>query len=294
MPVTKDVLIGLPCYDNRIDVDIYQEALTAVNDPECVVAGIQHYNGDSLIPRGRNKIAKMFLDTPHKYLMFIDSDIKFHRGMINKLRSHNKGIIGGIYLKKTLPYQPVMNSLISREGDLNVMREIGTGFMMIRRDVFGAIRTMWPEHTYKADSDEKEGYYYDYFQTGVFRLDGTKVDEPGRYLSEDYAFCQIAAQINIKTYLDPSILTQHIGRMAFPTEDKKLLEGAALLMENMIPNAPMEDSVFERIENAVKGQRAKRGVAVNDKSFNTVGKVESVQLPEPQEYIPTPAKGAII
>jgi hypothetical protein len=186
MPVKKDVLVGFPCYDNRSEVDIMQELYAAVNDPECVVQGIQFYNGDSLIPRGRNKIAKMFLETDAKYLMFIDSDIKFERWMINRLRSHDKGIVGGVYLKKTLPYQPVMNAYLGEEGDLAIMREIGTGFMMIRRDVFGAFRSMWPEHDYINDDDEQKGIYHDWFKTGVFRGKGADPKQPGRYLSEDY------------------------------------------------------------------------------------------------------------
>lgn len=294
MPLKKDVLIGLPCYDNRIDVDIYEECLNAVNDPECVVAGILHYNGDSLIPRGRNKIAKMFLDTPHKFLMFIDSDIKFQRWMINKLRSHDKGIVGGVYLKKTLPYQPVMNATIGQENGLAIMREIGTGFMMIRRDVFGAFREMWPEHTYTADTDEPQGTYFDYFQTGVFRLDGTRAENAGRYLSEDYAFCQLAAELGIKTYLDTSIMTQHIGRMMYPTDDKRFIEGSAVLLESLLPEANLDMDTLDRLENAIKAQRHKRGYGEQGRTFNAVAQVHPVELPQPEPYNTEALKEAII
>jgi hypothetical protein len=255
MPVKKDVLVGFPCYDNRSEVDILQELYAAVNDPECVVKGIQFYNGDSLIPRGRNKIAKMFLETDAKYLMFIDSDIKFERWMINRLRSHDKGIVGGVYLKKTLPYQPVMNAYLGEEGDLAIMREIGTGFMMIRRDVFGAFRSMWPEHDYINDDDEQKGIYHDWFKTGVFRGKGADPKQPGRYLSEDYFFCQEAAQLGIKTYLDRSILTQHVGRMTYPTKDENLIKGATVLMERMRPDVEMDTKLFDDVITAASKQR---------------------------------------
>jgi hypothetical protein len=254
MPVKKDVLVGFPCYDNRSEVDIMQELYAAVNDPECVVQGIQFYNGDSLIPRGRNKIAKMFLETDAKYLMFIDSDIKFERWMINRLRSHDKGIVGGVYLKKTLPYQPVMNAYLGEEGDLAIMREIGTGFMMIRRDVFGAFRSMWPEHDYINDDDEQKGIYHDWFKTGVFRGKGADPKQPGRYLSEDYFFCQEAAQLGIKTYLDRSILTQHVGRMTYPTKDENLIKGATVLMERMRPDVEMDTKLFDDVISAASKQ----------------------------------------
>lgn len=254
MPVVKDVLVGFPCYDNRSEVDIMQELFSAIQDPECVVSGIQFYNGDSLIPRARNKIVKMFLETDSKYLMFIDSDIRFERWMINKLRQHDKGIIGGIYLKKTLPYQPVMNAALGEDNGLIVMREIGTGFMMIRRDVFGAFRTMWPEHDYTNDDDEQAGIYHDWFKTGVYRQSSDDKNKPGRYLSEDYYFCQEAAQLGYKTYLDRDILTQHIGKISYPTKDENLLEGAALLMERLRTNSEINVSIFERIVNAANMQ----------------------------------------
>jgi hypothetical protein len=271
MPVVKDVLVGFPCYDNRSEVDILQELYAAVNDPECVIQGIQFYNGDSLIPRGRNKIAKMFLETDAKYLMFIDSDIKFQRWMVNRLRSHDKGIIGGVYLKKTLPYQPVMNAFIGEEGELAIMREIGTGFMMIRRDVFGAFRSMWPEHDYINDDDEQAGIYHDWFKTGVFRPKGTSLREPGRYLSEDYYFCQEAAQLGYKTYLDRSILTQHVGKMNYPTSDDNLIKGATVLMERMRPDATIDEKLFDEIISAAQMQQNLR---------------KGQNLPEPVEFNP--------
>ena len=244
----KDVMIGFPAYDNRTECEIAQELYTAVNDPNCCVGHIQYYNGDSLIPRGRNKIAKMFLDSEFKYLMFIDSDIKFHRSQINQLRAHDKGIVGGVYLKKTLPYQPVMNCKIADEGELSVMREIGTGYMMIRRDVLGAIKEFWPEHNYTPDDDEPAGgNYHDWFRVGV---------KNGRYLSEDYFFCQLAGELGIKTYLDQTIMVEHWGKMKFPMRDEMLVDGMAMLAKQWAPSAPIDESMAKKIlelQEAVNG-----------------------------------------
>jgi hypothetical protein len=191
--------------------------------------------------------------------------------MVNRLRSHDKGIIGGVYLKKTLPYQPVMNAFIGEEGELAIMREIGTGFMMIRRDVFGAFRSMWPEHDYINDDDEQAGIYHDWFKTGVFRPKGASVREPGRYLSEDYYFCQEAAQLGYKTYLDRSILTQHVGKMNYPTSDDNLIKGATVLMERMRPDATIDEKLFDEIISAAQMQQNLR---------------KGQNLPEPVEFNP--------
>ena len=271
MPVKKDVLIGFPCYDNRAYVDILQECFTAMQDQESVVQGIQYYNGDSLIPRGRNKIVKMFLESDAEYLMFIDSDIKFDRNMINRLRAYNKGIIGGIYLKKTIPYTPVMNHALDREDNLIIMREIGTGFMMIRRDVFGAMKAMWPEHNYKPDDDEAGGDYHDWFRVGV---------KDGRYLSEDYFFCQKAAELGYKTYLDPEILVMHYGSISYPMADKTFIEGATLLMERLRTDTEMDLDLFNNLKKAVQGQIDKR----TNEAGNELPSNVDVTLPQPQNY----------
>lgn len=241
-PVKKDVVVGIPCYDNRIDVQIYREVLDAIADPTCVVGGILHYNGDSLIPRGRNKLARMFMESPFTYLMFIDSDIMFDRKQINRLRSHSVGIIGGVYLKKTLPYQPVLNSAIGQKGELLVMKEIGTGFMMIRRDVFGAFRAMWPEHDYKFDQGEPNGINHDWFRVGV---------REGRYLSEDWYFCQLAAELGYPSYIDPQVRVIHIGKAQYPMPDSAIFETAAQLIDALPEDLGLDREVAEKLRDKI-------------------------------------------
>ena len=271
MSVIKDVLIGLPIYDNRIEADILQECLASVQDPDCVVAGVQYYNGDSLIPRGRNKIAKMFLDSEAKYLMFIDSDIRFKRGMINRLRSHDKGIMCGPYMKKTIPYAPVLNGVLEQEGELFVVKEAGTGFMMIKRSTFGAFRAMWPEHDYQADNDEQQGTYHDYFRVGV---------KDKRYLSEDYYFCQLAAELGIKTYIDTSFMTEHIGKISYPMPEDKFLNGASELMKRLNVNHKMDDKLFTDIIDSASEQYEKR----TGHKYAGATTENSTVLPDPKPY----------
>lgn len=241
----KDVMIGFPCYDNRADVDVFQPLLEGLQDPDSSILRIQYFNGDSLIPRARNKIAQLFLDDDKaQYLMFVDSDIKISHHDIDRLRKHNKGIVGGLYLKKKLPYSPVVNHHIGNEGELMIMNEIGTGLMMIRKDVFAAIAARWPEHRYHYEDDEQGGsskWSYDWFRTGVYGE---------RYLSEDYFFCRLAGELGYKCYLDKSVLGQHIGKMRFPMEDKMLLQGAAALMENYNPAVKPPVEEITRIRDA--------------------------------------------
>lgn len=249
MNTKNDVLIGLPVYDGRIGLKTYNECILAQNDKNCCVAGILSLVGDSLVTRARNKIVETFLKSDKDYLMFVDSDIEFSRSQLDKLRSRNKKLIGGVYLKKKLPYSPVCNKFLGSEGELNVMGEMGTGFLMIHRDVFNDIRKKYPEHAYKPENDESGGDYYDYFRVGV-------VD--GRYLSEDYYFCWLAREVGHTVYMDPSVLVTHIGHASYPYKDKDLLDGAAELLRNYDTERELDADIMTKLKDAIRFQEASR------------------------------------
>ena len=256
--VKQDVLIGFPCYDNKTEINIAQELYLSLYDRNTPVRKIHYYNGDSLVTRARNATVATFLDMPEvDYLMFIDSDIHFSRWQIQRLRQHNKGIVGGVYLKKKLPYQPVCNNKMGEEGNLTIMREIGTGFMMIRRDVLEKMKEAFPERKYKPYSHERQSEnYYNFFDVGVD-------DENGYYLSEDYYFCKLARELGYNIYLDQEILVQHSGRMIYPTKDTELIQGANVLLSSWRDDAPMEDDVLKAVTDlkaTVNNIADKRGV----------------------------------
>lgn len=239
----KDVMIGYPCYDGRAEVEAVQLIMQCAMSPDSPVAQAQMLNGDSLVTRARNKIAFHFLKSKCEYLLFIDSDILFTPADIARLRSHEKRIVGGVYFKKKLPYQAVANRHLGDEDGLMAMGEIGTGFIMIHRSVFEDMITKSPEITYKNESDEQDGQYYDFFQVGV---------HDGRYLSEDYFFCTMAAQLGIKSYLDPNTLVRHVGRAIYPFKDEDLLDGALDLIENWHPEMELDVVRFNKLKTAIE------------------------------------------
>src|ERR1035441_4296980 len=65
---------------------------------------------ESLVQRARNHLTAKFLENKiATHLMFIDSDIGFEPEHIFKLILHDKEIVGGLYPKKTLPPDYVIN-----------------------------------------------------------------------------------------------------------------------------------------------------------------------------------------
>lgn len=96
---------------------------------------------------------------------------------------------------------------------LEVM-EIGTGFMMVKREVFPRWAETYPEFQYKPDHIGQPNFdgsrmIHAYFDTVI---DHGKSE---RYLSEDYMFCQWYRNMGGKIFLCPWMKTHHIGTYAF-------------------------------------------------------------------------------
>lgn len=248
--VVKDIVIGYPCYDGRAEVQAMQTIMQCLYSTDVPVCNVQYLNGDSLVTRARNKVVHNFLTkTDHPYLLFIDSDIIFQPGDIVTLRNNNKKVCGGIYFKKKLPYAPVCNSSISQHGKLHKMKEIGTGFQLIHREVFETIKKAEPEFHYKNEGDEEAGQYYDFFRVGI-------VD--GRYLSEDYYFCHLARKHGYDIWLDTSIYVKHVGKATYPFKDYDLLNGASHLLKSYSTDAELDQKILDRMQDAIDHQKKER------------------------------------
>tara|TARA_R110000772_G_scaffold99174_3_gene198939 strand:- start:44446 stop:45237 length:792 start_codon:yes stop_codon:yes gene_type:complete len=194
---------------------------------------------ESLITRARNYLVDEFLRSEYTHLLFIDSDIGFDSHDVIALLALDKPIIGGPYPKKSINWNNVMKAANKPEattGDLEAVTgdyvfnpvpgtknfsvseplevmEIGTGFMMIQRDVFTKFREEYPHLRYRPDhagqaNFDGSRYIHAYFDTVID-------PDSHRYLSEDYMFCQYSRAIGIPVFLCPWMKTQHIGTYSF-------------------------------------------------------------------------------
>ena len=85
------------------------------------------------------------------HLMFVDADVGFDAESIYKLIAHNKDVVGGIYPKKTFEPDYVFNPTTDakRDGDLIEVDDIGTGFLLIKREVIQTMFDKFPNLKYK-------------------------------------------------------------------------------------------------------------------------------------------------
>ena len=102
---------------------------------------------------------------------------------------------------------------------LEVM-EIGTGFMMIKRDVFKKMQEAYPMIRYKPDHVgqahfDGSRYIHAYFDTVIDTKESITGGGSDRYLSEDYMFCQMWRKIGGAIHLCPWMKTSHIGTYHF-------------------------------------------------------------------------------
>jgi hypothetical protein len=102
---------------------------------------------------------------------------------------------------------------------LEVM-EIGTGFMLVKREVFEKMEKAYPNIRYKPDhvgqaNFDGTRYIHAYFDTVIDYENSITGGGSDRYLSEDYMFCQMWRKIGGEIYLCPWMKTQHVGTYAF-------------------------------------------------------------------------------
>jgi hypothetical protein len=211
---------------------------------------------ESLITRARNYLVDEFLRSGFTHLLFIDSDIHYAPQDIVALMALDKDVVGGPYPKKSINWGNVAQAARNNpnlepkeleglvgEYVFNVVKgtqqfqvteplevlEIGTGHMMVKRQVFEKMQESFPNIKYKPDhvgqaNFDGSRYIHAYFDTVIDTKDSITGGGTERYLSEDYMFCQMWRKIGGKIFLCPWMKTQHIGTYAFTGDMPKVAQ----------------------------------------------------------------------
>jgi hypothetical protein len=242
------IFIATPMYGGMCAGYYTQAMLTLQNQAQQagVTVTYSFMFNESLITRARNALVHNFLKSEATHMMFIDADIKFNPADIFPMLEVDKDIICGIYPKKEINWGAVRAAVDRGEPDdklqfntgsfvvnlvgyensvtipVNQPVEIwngGTGFMLIKREVFEKLADKVPTYnndvldlagTIKADAIKE------YFATSI--EEGTN-----RLLSEDYHFCMLWRKHGGKVHAAPWVQLGHVGTYVF---DGKLLQSA--------------------------------------------------------------------
>jgi len=260
--------------------------LCAMSVPYQLQIKLYYLFNESLITRARNYCCDEFLRSGCTHMIFVDSDIGFNAQdvlalLALQIKNPDYDIIGGPYPKKCISWEKVKvavekgfadenpGNLDNFIGDFVInfkpgtthinlaepaeVLEIGTGFMMIRRETLVKFQEAYPEYFYRPDHVRSAAFdgsreILQFFQAEIDKInDGKywksvldhiksldnldnvkkfiadeekrfKVEEAKyskRYLSEDYWFCQKVQKIGLKTWLCPWMKLQHTGTYVF-------------------------------------------------------------------------------
>jgi hypothetical protein len=235
-----NIFFAIPCYDSHVTEPFMMSFLQALlyykeiglNFTICTIS-------DSLINRARNNLVAKFMGNPQfTHMIFIDCDLQFDKESILKLLWHEKDVMtasypikeidwskvkegaeAGIEAQELMEYSTryVVHMTKPGENQLNIDNgaiecyEAGTGFMLIKRQVFEKMFKKYKKLKYVDDTgalagEEKENSY---------ALFNSYIDDDGRFLSEDYGFCRYWQKMGGKIWVDPTINLTHFGRIKY-------------------------------------------------------------------------------
>jgi FkbM family methyltransferase len=195
----KRILIAVPV--NRY---IEPETFKSIYDqhiPAGYEVDFQIFQGQE-IEHSRNNIADWLMNKGYDYLFAVDSDIAFAPNTLEKLLSHDRDMVSGIYIQRIPNTHTLEITRKNKQGGLDhVLWETiagqglvsvdgcGFGCLLIKSDVFKAIPR--PQFVYKSALDHAHTF------------------------SEDFYFCQQALRAGFKIWADTDVVCEHIGSYTY-------------------------------------------------------------------------------
>lgn len=207
--------IGIPCYGGMVSEPTMTSLLKFVLMAQRIGLNwsLDTMVNESLITRGRNNLmAKMMTNTAATHFMFIDADIRFEADSIFQMLVYEKDVIGGLYPKKSIPTNYVINLLPQTQiqGDVFTVDTMGTGFLIFKRSVYETLIKKHPETKYV--DDVGLGKQYEPYMYAIF---DTEIDSKGHYLSEDWLFCRRWQETGGTIWAHSKVLLNHIGHYEY-------------------------------------------------------------------------------
>lgn len=201
---------------------IHQECDEALKELERRGYQVRRVGGYAAIDQARNQMATDALVHGFEETLWIDSDISFHPDDIEKLRRHRLPIVCGIYPQKAkrafaCEFAPGMQRVtFGDQGGLLEILYAGTGFLLIRREVYAAIQQKLKLPVCNERFDRP---MIPFFEPMV-----RPADDGHWYLAEDFSFCERARQSGFKVHADTTIRLWHIGTYRYGWEDAGLAQ----------------------------------------------------------------------
>ena len=232
------IVVATPCYGGLVTqsymtsvLKLTQHAAGGDFDLDVVLLG-----GDALISRARSLLVAHTLDNSRvTHVLFIDADIGFEVEQVLRLLRFDRDFVAGFYPVKQIDWQQVPRRALEGEplssagltyvGTLCSGEALrlddgfamavyaGTGFQLIRREVFERMMAAYPELRFRRAHDMTNRVPP---SDKLFALFDSLIEpETGVYLSEDYAFCRRWRAMGGEIWLDTRSRLTHSGPQSF-------------------------------------------------------------------------------
>lgn len=204
--MTRKVFIAIPAYDGTLRVHTAMSLINVMHDREVEIE-VHGWSGDSLLPHARNVLLGQFMASGCTDLVFIDSDVSWQRGALEKLLAHPVDFVAGAYrFKNDIENYPVTpTSQRNGHGLMEAVAVPGGFFRMTRAGLERVVNQcghlVYRPHTAQ---DVTCWYLFD------IRL------ENGQAVGEDYAFCKTIRALGETIWLDPDLSLTHSGWKDYP------------------------------------------------------------------------------
>ena len=170
----------------------------------CQATGIDvvhHFCMGTLIVNQRDQLADMALEAGSSHILWLDSDMMFPPDTVERLLSHDVGIVAGNYVTRQYPHKTVAytemhnwHSYLINDPDDDVLVSVdavGMGCMLVRTDIVKAM--------------------------SLPRFQTVWVEESQDHMGEDFYFCQQARALGSTIWIDQTFSDKlvHLGTFAF-------------------------------------------------------------------------------
>jgi hypothetical protein len=263
-PLTAKVLIAMPWYKSVSPMT----ALCVAQLADKRRVGLMQNSGDAFVAHTRNALVREFLKSTYEWMLSIDDDMVVPCGVpnwfraytgwhklpdpfasfnaIDRLLSHNKTVVGGLYFGRAPGGPPVYAEGMSIKSEAEYARKapydlikptnwVGAGCLLTHRTVFEDIVKKYPrldqhwytssEHTLVESVERTVRMLEDGPMTGEKALRAYEMlsaaEKQMRAISnlgvgEDVILCRRARESGHPVYIDMGLVCGHVGHKVYP------------------------------------------------------------------------------
>ena len=217
----RRVFLGTPNHINLLSLEWVISLIRAQRELGAagVTLDVSILPGDPMVDRARNRIVADFLkDKENTHLLFVDDDIEWHASDLIRMLGHGLPFLAGACPSKKRDAKGLERfvGVVDPSGEgvdgkpLVKATRVGTGFLLLAREVFEAIESNSPAYDV---GTEKEEIQHAYFHSDILP------DETGRmrWFSEDYVLCEKWKRAGGEIWLDTLCELGHAGRHVWRT-----------------------------------------------------------------------------